>query len=201
MVANSVEAENIPIAHRVSPVLRGSEHGGHGNGCMSFTAKYGFVGGMNEAGLGINEHALDLAVFQDADPKYRTLCKKHFSSWSLGLHATVAEVAAELAKVRVVGPKGGQWGLHDATGASIVVEYVLGELRVHNNTGIGIMTNDPTWDWHLQNVNNFAALQPGWCKHRRARTGDPLTTRSSLTGRLTPITNRLQQRSDPPRCA
>ena len=24
------------------------------------------------------------------------------------------------------------------------------------------MTNDPTWDWHLQNVNNYAALQPGW---------------------------------------
>ena len=39
---------------------------------------------------------------------------------------------------------------------------------MHNNTvgvdnsGIGLMTNDPTWDWHLQNLNNYAALQPGW---------------------------------------
>ena len=72
VVANSVEEENIPIAHRVSPALRGSKHG-HGEGCMSFTAKYGFVGGMNEAGLGINEHALDLAVFQEADSKYPTV--------------------------------------------------------------------------------------------------------------------------------
>ena len=31
-----------------------------------------------------------------------------------------------------------------------------------DNSGIGLMTNDPTWDWHLQNLNNYAALQPGW---------------------------------------
>jgi choloylglycine hydrolase len=125
-------------------------------------------------GLGINGHALDLAVFQTADPSMPTLCKEDFSSWCLGLHATVAEVATKLAKVRLVGGKGGQWGLHDSTGASIVVEYVKGELRVHNNTvgakneGIGVMTNDPTWDWQLQNVNNFAALQPSWYNNNDA---------------------------------
>jgi choloylglycine hydrolase len=36
-------------------------------------------------------------------------------------------------------------------------------LRLHNNTAVGVMTNDPTWDWHLQNLNNYVALQPTWC--------------------------------------
>ena len=89
---------------------------------------------MNEHGLSINEHALDLAVFQQPSGSMPSLCKADLGSWALGLHVTVAEVAAALAAVRVVGSPGGQWGLHDATGQSIVVEYVKGELRVHNNT-------------------------------------------------------------------
>lgn len=168
VVANSVEAGDIAVSVSLTPSLRGEAHGGHQNGCMSFTLKYGFVGGMNEAGLGINEHALDLAVFQQPREGVPVLCKSDFSSWALGLHATVAEATAALKNVTLVGDNGGQWGLHDATGASAIVEYVKGELRVHNNTvgkrntGIGVMANDPTWDWHVQNLNNYAALQPGW---------------------------------------
>lgn len=174
VVANSVEAGDDPLPTRLTPTLRGSSHGGHGDGCLSFTAKYGWIGGMNELGLGINGHALDLSVFQEPESGYPTLCKGDFSSWVLGLHSTVAEVASELAKIRLVGGKGGQWGVHDATGASIIVEYVKGEMRLHNNTvgehntGIGVMTNDPTWDWQLQNLNNYAALQPGWYNNNDA---------------------------------
>jgi len=155
-------------ADSLSPALRGEHRGGSGADCMSFALKFGFVGGINEAGLGLNEHALDLAVFQEPSAELPTLCKRDFTAWALGLHSTVDEVAAGLHGVRVVGDKGGQWGLHDAQGASIVIEFVKGMLTVHNNsvgennTGIGVMTNDPTWDWQLQNLNNFAALQPGW---------------------------------------
>ena len=174
VVANSLEAGDYlaGIDLKLSPSLRGETHGGHAANCSSFELAYGFIGGMNEAGLGINEHALDLAVFEAPDPTgvLPTVCKNDFTAWALGLHSTVAEVAANLSRVRVVGGTGGgQWGLHDATGASIVVEYVKGSLRVHNNSlsgdgsdGIGLMTNDPTWDWHLQNLNNYAALQGTW---------------------------------------
>ena len=53
----------------------------------------------------------------------------------------------------------------DAEGQSIVVEYVKGELRLHNNTKVGVMTNDPTWDWHLQNLINYGTYMvhaDGW---------------------------------------
>ena len=106
VVANSVESGDDPLPTRLSPTLRESAHGGHSPGCMAFQAKYGWIGGMNEMGLGINGHALDLAVFQTPAPSMPTLCKADFSAWALGLHATVAEVATELAKVRLVGGKG-----------------------------------------------------------------------------------------------
>ena len=162
VVANSLEAGDVEVELRVGQTQRGSAHGGHAKGCMSFEAKFGFVHGMNEAGLCLNEHALDLAVMQQPIAGTPTLCKVDFESWALGMHSTVAEVAAELKGLRVVGGDGGQWGIHDAAGHSIVVEFVKGELRLHNNTQVGVMTNDPTWDWHLQNVNNYVALQPGW---------------------------------------
>eukprot|EP00035_Acanthoeca_spectabilis_P005520 m.114637 g.114637 ORF g.114637 m.114637 type:complete len:286 (-) comp13060_c0_seq1:492-1349(-) len=170
VVANAVEADDkitgVGMTYSVTP--RGVQHGGNPSSCMSFTTKYGSFGGMSEVGLSINEHTLDLAVFQTPDPSMPTLCKDDLQSWILGMHSTVAEVIAGLQSVRVVGSRGNQYGVQDTTGASIVIEFVKGELRIHNNsvgsdnTGIGIMTNDPTWDWHLQNVNNYVSLQPTW---------------------------------------
>ena len=149
----------------LAPSLRGSHHGGLKQGCMAFTAKYGFIGGVSEVGMAVNEHALDLAVFQEpAADGSPSLCTSDVTSWVLGTVSTVAELAAALPTVRVVGTGGGQWGVSDATGASVVVEFVKGVPTLHNNTvgknnsGIGLMTNDPTWDWHLQNLNNYAGV-------------------------------------------
>lgn len=89
---------------------------------------------MSEVGLSINEHTLDLAVFQTPDPSMPTLCKDDLQSWILGMHSTVAEVIAGLQSVRVVGSRGNQYGVQDTTGASIVIEFVKGELRIHNNS-------------------------------------------------------------------
>jgi choloylglycine hydrolase len=137
---------------------------------MGFTAKYGFVGGMSEVGMAVNEHTLDLAVFQTPSPAgaNSTLCTRDFPSWVMGTMGSIAEMREALPKLNLVGGGGIQWGVQDAFGQSVVVEYIKGVLNLHNNsvgrdnTGIGVMTNDPTWDWHLQNLNNFAALQPGW---------------------------------------
>ena len=38
-----------------------------------------------------------------------------------------------------------------------------------------MMTNDPTWDWHLQNLNNYVALQPGWYGSQNADLEVPVT--------------------------
>jgi choloylglycine hydrolase len=47
----------------------------------------------------------------------------------------------------------------DATGASIVIEYMDGQLSVTDNK-VGAMTNSPGYDWHLLNLRNYANLQP-----------------------------------------
>ena len=42
---------------------------------------------------------------------------------------------------------------------SIVIEYVDGMLSIHNNT-VGVVTNDPPFDWHLRNLGNYINLRP-----------------------------------------
>lgn len=47
----------------------------------------------------------------------------------------------------------------DASGGSIVIEYTKGQLSIFDNK-VGVMTNSPTYDWHLLNLRNYANLQP-----------------------------------------
>jgi choloylglycine hydrolase len=47
--------------------------------------------------------------------------------------------------------------IHDATGKSIVVEFVGGKMHVYDNH-VGVLTNSPTYDWHVQNLRNYANL-------------------------------------------
>lgn len=49
--------------------------------------------------------------------------------------------------------------LHDATGASIVIEPVDGVLNVYDNP-LGVMTNAPDFPWQLTNLRNYANLTP-----------------------------------------
>lgn len=44
-------------------------------------------------------------------------------------------------------------------GNSLVIEHVEGELKVYDNL-IGVMTNSPTFDWHLTNLRNYVSLSP-----------------------------------------
>ena len=44
--------------------------------------------------------------------------------------------------------------MHGASGKSIVVEYVGGKLNVHDNP-LGVITNSPTFDWHMTNLRNY----------------------------------------------
>jgi choloylglycine hydrolase len=42
----------------------------------------------------------------------------------------------------------------DATGKTIVIEYVGGKLNVYDNP-LGVVTNSPPFDWHLSNLRNY----------------------------------------------
>lgn len=90
-----------------------------------------------------------------------------FLTWALTNFATVAEVRAALPTIRIMSVTLKDMGivpplhytLHDASGASIVIEPVNGELKVYDNP-LGVMTNSPDFAWHLSNLRNYANVTP-----------------------------------------
>jgi choloylglycine hydrolase len=49
--------------------------------------------------------------------------------------------------------------VRDVSGASIVVEFLNGQTVIYDNP-VGVITNDPTFDWHLTNLGNYINLSP-----------------------------------------
>ncbi|CAE7616494.1 cbh, partial [Symbiodinium microadriaticum] len=72
------------------------------------------------------------------------------------------EVAEALEHVRIWGPDilAEHFVMRDANGMSLVVEMINGHKQVYLDandgvTGYGIMTNEPTFDWHLTNIQHY----------------------------------------------
>ncbi|WP_226581119.1 linear amide C-N hydrolase [Acuticoccus sediminis] len=145
----------------------------------SWTAKYASVG-MNMLGLplvidGFNEKGLSIGLFYfPGYAQYQDYAAvdqdKAIAPWELGTYildnfATLDEVKAGLSEVVVPNVEFAAWKfvppvhyiVMDPSGTSIVIEYVNGTLNVHDNP-IGVITNSPTFDWHMTNLNNFVNL-------------------------------------------
>ncbi|GFK93163.1 Choloylglycine hydrolase [Fundidesulfovibrio magnetotacticus] len=147
---------------------------------MRWTVKYGFVG-MNYEGVpvvsdGMNEKGLVVgSLYIPGYVKYQpyssgsassTMAQYELNTWLLSAFATVEEVRKGIGAARVCQGPMGQTGatplhftVHDATGASLVIEYVDGALRLHDNP-IGVLTNAPNFDWMIQNLSNYVNLSP-----------------------------------------
>lgn len=146
---------------------------------LKWTSKYASTG-ANGAGLpilvdGLNEKGLAVGLFYFPGtavyPPYtaanadKTIAPWELGSWILENFSTTAEVRDNIEKVLVPSVVLKAWGfappIHyiatDATGKSIVIEYVAGKLNVHDNP-IGVMTNSPTFDWHMTNLRNYVNL-------------------------------------------
>jgi len=50
------------------------------------------------------------------------------------------------------------WSIVDKTGDAIVLEYTKEGRRVWPNE-VGVFTNNPTYDWHTTNLNNYVNIQ------------------------------------------
>jgi choloylglycine hydrolase len=145
---------------------------------LAWTTKYGMVGmntyglpvitdGMNEAGLAAGNLMFPgYAGYQafDAAKATSTIAQFEVISWILSNFATAGEVKDAIKNIRVckgpealVGNLELHYTVHDSKGDSIVIEYVAGELHVYDNP-LGVMTNSPTFDWHLTNLRNYAKL-------------------------------------------
>lgn len=148
---------------------------------LHWTGKYGAVG-LNGVGLsliidGMNEKGLvggllylpNLAEFQDVSPEEakNSIASYEMLTYVLTSFATVAEVKEALPKIKVNRSEQAAFKaavplhmtLHDATGASLVVEYIGGKLQMHDNP-TGVLTNGPAFDWQLTNLGQWGNLQP-----------------------------------------
>lgn len=87
--------------------------------------------------------------------------------WLLTNYANVDEVRKGSSDVNVADVVFPYWGfappchytIHDAEGNSIVIEFVKGKMNLHENP-LGILTNSPTFDWHVTNLRNYINLSP-----------------------------------------
>lgn len=184
VVARSLEfALNLNSALRTSPRGRVfNTTAPDGKPGLSWKAKYGYlfldgmnvdatVDGMNEAGLSFE------ALYLPGYAKYQTapagddsqsLIYMYLGDWVLSNFKTVDEVRDALTKIYVVAGKLPGLGdtvfplhfsMYDASGKSIVVEYIDGKLNIYDNK-IGVMTNAPTYDWQVTNLKNYVQLRP-----------------------------------------
>ncbi len=168
------EAVVIPAGTKISSSLANSSHG------MDYTTKFGVVGanaigrkiivdGMNEKGLYVG--TLYLPGYAGyADPakavESRSLAPEDYGGWLLANFASVQEVRAHYQDVTLVPNPIEELGgltlpahyiVQDNTGAAVVIEPIDGSLKIHDDP-LGVLTNSPTFDWHITNLRNYINL-------------------------------------------
>lgn len=145
--------------------------------------------GMNEKGLactGLN--FLGFANYEDNTiPGKVNLGPYDLMLWILSNFGSVSEVKSALEEVNLVNKPFAQslpvptlhWMVHDTNDDSIVVEATADRFAVYDNK-IGVLTNQPTFDWHIINLNQYVALsstQPDtatWHKQKLEPLGNGL---------------------------
>lgn len=183
---------DIKVVPRGQKVTSNAPNGKNG---LSWVSKYGFVGvnaldidkycdGMNEKGLSIGTLWLDESAFPQPKSADNALSIQDIGAWMLGNFATVDEVKAALKNVTVWGEKSKELGgmvpplhlaVHDALGNNLVVEFVNGEMKVYDNPK-GVLTNSPTFDWHLTNTGDTDTIYPvGAQDHPYAIPGESMS--------------------------
>lgn len=185
-------------------VSTGSTADGKSDG-LQWTATYA-AAGANGLGLpdlvdGINEKGLGGGIFyfpgyagyQDvaADERSKSIAPWQVITWALSNFATVEEVKAALPDIRVGEVELAAWGavppmhyyLTDATGKSIAVEYVDGDLHIYDDE-LGVFTNAPTFDWHMTNLRNYITISasPAKAVDLDGVNLDPFSTGGNLFG-------------------
>ena len=175
-----------PMQSKVLVVPAGQEFSGtlpDGGKGLTFTGRYAFVGAnaLNMPVIldGLNDQGLSVGLFYfpgyasytpvTSENAKRAIAPHEFGLWVLANFATVDEVKEGVKTIAVVptpapglgSPQGMVPGTHffiqDRSGKSLAIEPVDGTLKVHE-APLGVMTNAPTYDWHMTNLQNYINL-------------------------------------------
>lgn len=83
----------------------------------------------------------------------------------LAQYSTLDEVRQGMSKIRVVPvveealgiPVYAHWMVTSPGGESLVIEFINGEMKIFDSP-LGVITNAPTYDWHMINLRNYLNL-------------------------------------------
>jgi choloylglycine hydrolase len=172
----------LDIKSNIIVVPRGSAFAGTAPGDklgLRWKTRYGIVGtnafGMPVTIDGCNEKGLHVGLFYFRGfATYQAIkdedVGKALAPWELGVFllgtcSDVNEAVAAAKDVRVGAVLQKDMGfvppvhfiLTDSGGQSVVLEHVGGQLKIHQNP-LGVMSNSPTFDWHMTNLSNYVNL-------------------------------------------
>lgn len=132
--------------------------------------------GMNEKGLacaGLNFSGF--AYYEKEPVKGKVnIAPYDFILWVLFNHETVDEVKKAINNIELVDVPLNEkypvptlhWMVVDKTGKSIVVEKTKDEFAVYDNN-IGVLTNNPIFDWHIINLSQYVGITEMYPKETR----------------------------------
>lgn len=149
-----------------------------GNNGIQWQTKYGFVAFQASEGVtmdGLNEQGLSVGAFlhkgfaqyNEYDPEYASISLSPIDivTYILSNFSSIDELKTGLKKIRVVpvvDPAiGTAWPGHlvasDKQGSCVVIEFIDGKIKITDNP-VGVITNNPTFDWHLTNLRNYGFI-------------------------------------------
>lgn len=174
-----IDSRGIAIP-RNHPMQATGVDGKAGSG-LKWTTQYAAVGsaalglpilvdGFNEKGLaGGMLYAPGITEYQEVSPSEsaQSIASFEMLVYALTSFATVDEAREGFKKIKVNrAPQKAFKGvvdlhltLHDASGKSIVIEYIGGELQISDNP-TSVLTNAPHFNWHLNNLGNYTRISP-----------------------------------------
>lgn len=175
-----------------------------GTNGIIWESKYGFVTVGANGGItmdGMNTEGLSAGgFFHSGFAKYeeyvptladKSLCSKDVINYLLSNFSTTQEAKEGLKDIRVVSVLdpllGSDWPAHcmitDKSGDCIVVEFTDGEIVFYDNP-VGVITNNPNFDWQLTNLRNYGFIS--YYEYENVEWGDleisPLAVGSGMLG-------------------
>ncbi|GLB49773.1 linear amide C-N hydrolase [Neptunitalea lumnitzerae] len=128
--------------------------------------------GMNSEGLVTGDMVLTVAEYQDGKEASdnSVLWYPYLTNWILSTCSSVEDVKNKLPEIVVTNPINEftkdnpgflmHFPVNDAQGNAIVIEFTDGKLQIHDNSDIGVLTNDPVFPWQKLNLNNYSNITP-----------------------------------------
>ena len=187
VVARTIEWAGTPLTSEYNVVARGKELVSYtptGRNGIKFNARYGFIGlsvvngdfvaeGINEAGLSAGlfyfPHYGSYETY-NAQHNDKTIADLQLVEWILSQFSSIDDVIAGLQNVHVVSLDPSMltihWRIAEPGGRQVVLEIIDGKYNIHENK-IGVITNAPSFTWHLTNLNNYVNLYPGVAKSQK----------------------------------